>query len=100
MTSRSHSGGRSEMRLARGFGVAAHTVSAARLGLQEGDDGQNATVRGGAIFGHTLDGGPSPSRRPWPTGRDARVIHSAAVELAGGRIPGTPYAQADCLHNG
>ena len=52
MTPRSHGGGRLEMRLARGFGVAAHTVSAARLGLQEGDNSQNATV--------DID--------PWPTG--------------------------------
>ena len=34
MTSRSHSGGQSEMRLARGFGVAGHTVLRLDLNLR------------------------------------------------------------------
>jgi hypothetical protein len=62
MSSHSHCGGRSEMRLARDFGVAAHTVcNGAGLGLQEGDDGN----RVGACPGKR-EGAASESAEPPP----------------------------------
>ena len=69
MTSRSHLARRPEMKFARGFGVAAHTVCSAPSGA-EGDDSQRATV---CIGGDATRGFHGRARRPIGRSAGARL---------------------------